>query len=228
MSKDYYNRFGIILGNPLFHLYLKWAYNQGLKDVESLGLHPDFNKERFSCLLSGCGNEQTADAFIQFVTRKNKQAKIYIIDLGNKQIKAIRKLVALKYKYLNIKVHQINALDLKKMIKPLSLDWIETDGFMEYFDRQSLEKLLGIWHLLLKQDGFITTRDCVTEGKLTQIADFLRVSIAKQWLGIKLFPHTKQDFEKLFLDIGFKHFIDDTWLYTYRRFALVKKISDKM
>lgn len=221
MGKNYYKRFGVVLRSPFFHVYLRWSYSQGLKDVEMLGIQQNFNKIGFSCLLSGCGNEQTADTFIQYVIQRNKNAKIYIIDLGDEQIQAIRKLVALKYNDLNIEVHKINALDLAKIIKPNSLDWIETDGFMEYFDHQSLKKLLQIWHLLLKKDGFITTRDCATDGKLTQIADFFRINIANHWLGVKLFTHTKQDFEKLFHTIGFKYFFGNTWLYTYRRFALI-------
>ena len=222
MGKDYYSRFGVILRSPLFPVYLRWAYRQGLSDVELLGIQSNFKKINFSCLLSGCGNEQTADTFIQFVIRRNKNAEIYIIDLGEEQITAIRKLIAIKYKDLNIKVHQINALELDNIIKPRSLDWIETDGFMEYFDHRSLEKLLQVWHRLLKKDGFLTTRDCVTEGKLTQIADYLRIKIAYQWLGVRLFIHTKKDFENLFHEIGFKHFLGNTWLYTYRRFALIK------
>lgn len=221
MGKNYYKRFGVVLRSPLFPVYLRWAYDQGLRDVESLGLQPNFNKMGFSCLLSGCGNEQTADTFIQFVIQRNKNAKIYIIDLGDEQIQAIRKLVTLKFNDVNIEIHKINALYLDKIIKPKSLDWIETDGFMEYFDHQSLNKLLQNWYFLLKKDGFITTRDCVTEGKLTRIADFFRIKIAYRWLGVKLFTHTKQDFEKLFHNIGFKHFIGNTWLYTYRRFALI-------
>ena len=140
MGKDYYNRFGVVLRSPLFPVYLRWAYNQGLMDVKSLGIQPNFNKTSFSCLLSGCGNEQTADTFIQFVIQRNKNAEIYIIDLGEEQITAIRRLVAVKYKDLNIKVHQINALELDNIIKPQSLDWIETDGFIEYFDHPSLKK----------------------------------------------------------------------------------------
>lgn len=222
MGKNYYRRFGIVLRSSLFPVYLRWAYEQGLRDVKSLGIQPNFNKMSFSCLLSGSGNEQTAETFIQFVIRRNKNAKIYIIDFGDEQIQAIRKMVVLKYNDLNIEVHQINALDLDKVINSKSLDWIETDGFMEYFNHHSLKKLLQIWHLLLKKDGFITTRDCVTEGRLTQIADFFRINIASHWLGVNLFIHTKQDFEKLFQTIGFKHFFGNTWLFTYRRFALIK------
>jgi hypothetical protein len=221
MGKDYYQRFGIVLGNPLFPVYLRWAYNQGLKDVESLGKRIDFDKQDFSCLLSGCGNEQTADTFIQFVIKRNKNAKIYIIDLGEEQIKAIKKLVVSKYKDFDIVVRQINALDLERMVSRGSLDWIETDGVMEYFDHNSLEKLLHIWHSLLKKDGFVTTRDCITEGKLTQLADFIRINIAYKWLGVKLYVHTKQDYIKLFTKIGYKYFLGNTLLYTYRRFVLI-------
>ncbi|MBI5358889.1 methyltransferase domain-containing protein [Candidatus Amesbacteria bacterium] len=220
-AKNYYQRFGVVLGNPFFPIYLRWAYNQGIKDVESLGKRVNFEKQDFSCLLSGCGNEQTADTFIQFVIKRNKNAKIYIIDLGKEQVKAIKKLVISKYKNFDVVVQQINALDLKKIISPKSLDWIETDGVMEFFDHKSLEKLLQVWHNLLKKDGFITTRDCVTEGKLTPMADFLRINIAYKWLGVKLYAHTKKDYIYFFRKIGFRYFIGDTLLYTYRRFALV-------
>lgn len=220
-EKDYYRRFGIVLGSPIFPVYLRWAYSQGLKDVKQLGISPDFSKKNFTCLLSGCGNEQTADTFIQFVISQNKKAKIYIIDLGLEQIKAIKKMVASKYKNLAIEVWQTNALDLRKIIKKDSLDWIETDGVMEFFDSPSLQKLLQIWHELLKKDGFITTRDCITEGKLTKIADYLRVKIAYRWLGVKLYPHSKQEYENLFNQMGFRYFTGDTGLFTYKRFALI-------
>ena len=222
MGKDYYDRFGIILRSPFFPIYLRWAYRRGLNDVETLGLRPDLTQKDFTCLLSGCGNELTADTFIQFVIQKNKKATIYIIDLGEKQVNAIKKLIDTKYINPNIKVYKVNALEINSIIKPHSLNWIETDGFMEYFDHPSLKKLLQTWHDLLKKDGFVTTRDCITEGEITKIADYVRIKVADLWLGVSLFPHTKQDYEKIFSQIGFKYSFGSTLLYTYRRFALVK------
>ncbi len=226
MVKSYYKRFGLVLNHPLWPKYLRWAYRQGLIDVKALGANPNFNKPEFACLLCGCGNEQTADTFIEFVTSQNRSAKIYIIDLGSEQIIAIKKMVAQKYKKSDVTVHQINALDLEKMIPADSIDWIETDGFIEYFNHQQLEKLLNVWHRLLRKDGFITTRDCITEGLLTRTADCLRVNIGRLWLGVELFPHTRTEFESLFSEIGFRYRFANTWLYTYRRLALIKKNGD--
>lgn len=220
---SYYKNFRIVIGTPLWRVYLKWVYPISIKDFEKLGFNPDFQKKYFKALLCGVGNEMTADEFIKFVFSKNKQAKIYIIDLGEEQIAAVKKLVEQKYQGANIIIKRIDALDLEMMIKPKSIDWIETDGLFEFFDYESLEKLLKIWKNILKEDGFITTRANSTKGTIDRLLDSIKVLLGRVWLGVTAYTHTRQRLHKLFKSSGFSFVQGSTPLLTYKRYSLVNK-----
>ncbi len=220
---SYYKNFGIILGNPFWRVYIRWAYKTCVSDLEKLGVKPNFSKKDFTALLCGVGNENTANEFIKFVISRSPNPKIIIIDLAQEQINAVNKLVRSKYPNLNIKVKQINALKLSGFLQKESINWIETDGFLEYFDRNSLEKLLQIWKNILKKKGFITFRDCVISGTLEYIVDKVKIRIAKLWLGINVYTHSKRDLEMLLRRNEFRFTWGPTNLYTFRRYSLVNE-----
>jgi len=217
---SYYRKFRIVIGTPLWRLYLRWAYKKCVCDVKKLDFYPDFIKKDFTCLLCGVGNETTADEFIKFVTERNPSPKIIIIDIGDEQIAAVKKLIAKKYLNLNIKVKKINALRLKTFIKKNTIDWIETDGFFEYFDDKSLKKLLLIWKELLTKDGFITTRACSSHGLIDQIIDKSRIWLGKVWIGVTLYPHDRKKLRNLLKETGFKYFKGLTGLPTFKRYSI--------
>lgn len=219
---SYYKNFKIVLSSRIFKSYLLWAYRKGIEDLAKINLQPNFTKADFSCLLCGVGFEGTADLFINFVTQRNPKAKIWTIDLGAEQIAAVDKLVKEKYPDLDITVKKINALDLETLIPKNSLDWIETDGVLEYFDSPSLEKLLIIWNTILKPDGFITTRDFSTGNGIARATDAFRIWLGKHWLGVSIFRHTKEEFARLFKQVGFKYVEGLTPLPTFKRFLIVK------
>lgn len=219
---SYYHRFKIIIGSPLWRFYLRWAYGKCIEDLDTLHFIPDFNNRDFTCLLCGVGNETTADEFIQFANKKNLKAKIIIIDLGKEQIQAVKNLIRKKYLSHNIEVKQIDALQLTTFIKPNSINWIETDGFLEFFDKKSLNKLMQIWNKILKNNGFITLREPASEGKLGQITDNLRIWIGKRWLGITIYRHTKQELNLMFQKSGFKYVTGYTSIPTFKRYSLIK------
>ena len=223
---SYYRNFKVVLSSEIFKRYLLWAYGKGIEDLAKLNFRPNFNQIDFSCLLCGVGNEGTADLFIKFVTERNPRAKIWIVDLGQEQIAAVNTLVKEKYPDLDIVVKRINALDLQTLIPNESLDWIETDGFLEYFDSPDLERLFSIWRLLLKPSGFITTRDFSTGNGIAAVSDAFRVWLAKRWLGVSLFRHTKDEYARLFKQFNFKSAEGLTPLPTYKRFSIVKQNAD--
>lgn len=212
-----------MLKTRIFKRYLRWAYKKGAEDLVKLNFKPGFKKEDFTCLLCGVGSEQTANEFIRFVTNRNPRAKIWIIDLGEKQVTAVKKLVKERLAKFDVNIRRVNALELNKLLPEASLDWIETDGFLEYFDRQSLKRLLTIWHGLLNADGFITTRDFVSSSRITITTDAFRIWLAKRWLGVSLFRHTKKELVSLFKSSGFNFVVGPTPLPTYKRFTLVKR-----
>ncbi len=220
---SYYKNFKIVIGTPLWRLYLRWAYKKCIADFNKLNFFPNFTAPDFTCLLCGVGNETTADEFIKFIIQRNKKARIIIIDLGKEQIHAVKNLIEKKYSSLDITVKQINALELNSFIKKASIDWIETDGFLEFFDKNSLQKLLIIWHRLLKQKGFITLREPSSQGNIGNIIDLLRMWIGKVWLGVKLYLHNKKGLTALFKKSGFIFHNDPTFIPTFNRYSLVKR-----
>lgn len=218
---SYYENFRIVIGTPLWRVYLRWVYAESIEDFKKLKFNPDFNKEDFSCLLCGVGNEVTADEFIKFTLQKNKEAKIWIIDLGDEQTEAVRKLVEQKYQAANMNIKKINALDLGKLIKEYSIDWIETDGLFEFFDNESLGKLLQVWNKLLTKNGFITTRACSTKGLIDKFMDNIKVWGGRVWLNVTTYSHTRKTLHKLFTKNRFKFVEGSTPLSIYKRYSLI-------
>ncbi|OGK15839.1 hypothetical protein A2774_05890 [Candidatus Roizmanbacteria bacterium RIFCSPHIGHO2_01_FULL_39_12c] len=221
-QNPYYRRFKIVIGSPLWKFYLGWAYKKCVEDFIKLNFIPDFNKKDFTCLLCGVGNEVTADEFIKFVITRNQQAKIKIIDLANEQTNAVSKLVEGKYSSFDIGIKQINALDLSSFIPKNSITWIETDGFLEFFSKKALNKLLDVWGIILKKDGFITLREPASIGKVGRLIDFFRIWIAKKWLGVTIYNHTKLDLDKTFREHGFSFTSAPTFIPTFTRYSLIK------
>ncbi len=218
----YYKNFRIVIGTPLWRFFLRWVYAKSIDDFKKLKFTPNFQKKDFICLLCGVGNEVTADEFIKFVLQRNNQAKIYIIDLGDEQIAAVRDLVKQKYQNVDITVKRLNALDLETMLSAKSINWIETDGLFEFFDYDSLERLLKVWGKILKEDGFITTRANSTKGIVDRGIDNIKVWGGRVWLNITTYSHTREKLHNLFKSTGFKFTQGSTPLLTYKRYSLIK------
>lgn len=218
---SYYKNFRIIIGTPLWRDYLRWVYKTSIDDFNKLKFTPDFNKKGFTCLLCGVGNEVTADEFLRFILEKNSQAKIWIIDLGGEQIEAVKSLVEQKYPGQNITIKKINALELDKIIKPGSIDWIETDGLFEFFNNDALEKLLKVWTKLLAKNGFVTTRACSSKDFIDRLMEDLKVWGGKKWLGVTAYAHTRKQMHDLFKKAGFKFVEGSTPLKHFKRYSLI-------
>ncbi|MDA1079934.1 MAG: class I SAM-dependent methyltransferase [bacterium] len=220
---SYYFRWGLVIGQPVFQRFLRENYALGLADLKLFKRKSPFSAPDFSCLLCGVGNAATARTFIEFVLDKNPKAKICIIDLGTEQIAAAKQVVEQEFSEYNIQVRQMYALELSSWLKPSSLDWIETDGFLEFFSPKQLAKLLQIWHNLLRDTGFITIREPASSNKWeVAVLDVWRLWLAKLWLGITIYKHTLADLEKAFAVAGFTTVSFPTKVPTFRRFTMVK------
>ncbi len=211
------------MNNPMAGAYLRWSYKKAVEDIKNINPNFDFYKKDFSCLLCGVGNKKTAEEFIRFVLVKNIKTKIWIIDINEDHLVAIRKLVDKKYKDKDINIIRVDALDLQSIIDLESIDWIETDAFWEFFDKVNLLKLLNVWSLILKREGFISTRDYVCSGLWNIIMDPVRNFIMEGWLGVKIYKHKQEDFDDVFNEVDFKATISPTFIPTYKRFLLVKE-----
>ncbi len=220
---SYYSRWATVIGTTYFQRFLRANYALGLSDLKQFGRDRSFEVKNFTCLLCGVGNEKTAATFIEFVTERNPQARIYIIDLGTEQIDAVKKLVVEKYSHLDVTIRQMNALDLPSFLKVGSVNWIETDGFLEFFSPKQLQQLLNIWHKLLKAEGFVTIREPASSTFLGEMLDQARVTGGKMWLGVVIYIHTLSSLSAQFTRGGFDFVSAATAVPTFRRFTLVKK-----
>lgn len=219
---SYYSRFRIVIGTPIFRIYLRWAYGRCINDLKQLNFTPNFKKQNFTALLCGVGNENTADVFIRFVLDRNPKAKIYIIDLGQEQIAAVETLIKNKYPGRPIYVKQMDALDLSAWIPKNTVDWIETDWVFAFFSQEGLYSLLKVWHDLLSRDGFVTTRCGVDQNWFDRLVTKLIIRIGKIWLGVKLYPHSKSNLERLIAKSGFRFASRPMILSTAFRYSMTK------
>ena len=209
--------------SPIFQRFLRRNYELGVSDLALFNKPLSFKRSNFTCFLCGVGNKETARTFIQFVIKRNLKAKIIIIDLGEEQIQEVSKLVSQSFSQYRIEVKRVDALNLLSWLEKSSIDWIETDGFLEFFSKPKLSKLLSIWHSLLKIDGFITLREPASNSWIGSFIDTFRIKIAMRWLGIQIYLHTMQSLNKQFDSAGFQHVSFPTIVPTFRRYTLIKK-----
>lgn len=130
-------------------------------------------------------------------------------------------MVRKKYSHSNIKLKQIDALRLNSFIKSHSIDWIETDGLFEFFDNNSIRKLLKVWNKLLSKDGFITTTATSSRWKLQEYFDQIKIWIGKKWLGIKVYPHTRKEMRQNFEAEGLKYVEGVTMIPYFKRYSMI-------
>jgi len=191
-------------------------------DLKKIGYQPDFTKDNFTALLSGTSGETTSMQFAKFVFDKNPNAKIIILDIVPEQLERSRAVLSINYPDKNIE-HILS--DAKQTpLESDSIDYIETDGFLEYFLGEDLRSLLKEWSRILRQDGFITTRAFATNSVLGRLADKLRLFSARRVLGVTVYAHSKQELIQCFQDAGFE-FVKggNTFIPTLYRFSLVNR-----
>lgn len=201
--KNFYKKYQIISKFPLWPYYLRCVYKKAIQDSSDLGIISISKRKNPSILLCGVSGEITANEFITFVLKNNRDSKIIIIDLGQEQIDSVKRLVKEKFSSANIYIKQANALNLG-FIKDKSIDWIDTDGFFSFFNDERLLKLFEEWKRILKDDGCITFRELISHGFISTIANQLRAYIAKAYMGIELHLHSKEKLEHSIKQVGFK------------------------
>ena len=220
-TATFYPKFRRVSRLPLFKRYLNWGYSQGIKDLAKLNYKPDFNKKDFTCLLCGCASEITADIFIKFVLSKNSKATIYITDIGKEQIEAVNNLIKERYPADNIIAIKADLLKLDSLMAN-SIDWIETDAVLGYFDENELGIVLKKWSIWLKDNGFITMREAAVSGLFSLIADYVKRWGAKVFFASKLHQRRKETLDSTLTRAGFRFVSGPTPFPSLCRYSIVK------
>ncbi len=219
--KNFYKIFGFITKLPFWRHYLHISHLRGFEDVKEMGVVRMFKDSNFTALQCGTAGEITTDEFLKSALNQNQNAKIIIIDLGEEQIASVKKLVSNKYKNKQIKVHQANALDLS-FVPNKSVDWIETDGFLAFFDQETLPKLLKEWKRILKDNGFITFRDFASNTFPEKLIDDARIALTKYSVKANLTRRTKTEMDTSFSEAGFQFNFGRTLIPGFYRYCLIK------
>ncbi len=215
----FYDKFANITRFKAWRKYLRWAYNKTLEDTKSVNVVSISKRVNPKCLLCGVSGEVTAEEYIDFTIKTNPSSYINIIDLGNPQIQSVQNLVAKKYPKDRIIVKNANALNLN-FIKNHSIDWIDTDGFLAYFDDTMLLRLVIEWKRILKKDGYITFRECSGEGIIGIVINKTRLSIGNRWMPRILHEHTTKKIRTIFENEGFTLITKPTFIPTVDRFLI--------
>lgn len=219
--KNFYKRFGLITKLPFWRHYLHTSHLRGFEDVKKMGVMPKFQDSNFTALQCGTAGGITTNEFLKSVFNQNQNAKVIIVDLGEEQIASVKKLVSKKFDNKQIQVRQTNALNLS-FISDNSVDWIETDGFLAFFDRDALPKLLKEWKRILKDDGFITFRDFASSTFFEKLIDAARIALAEYSVSANLTRRTKTEMDSFFSNSGFKFNFSKTLIPGFYRYCLIK------
>jgi len=219
--KVFYKKFQIFSKFPFWPNYLRWVYSKAIQDASALGAISISKRKNFTCLLCGVSGEITAKEFIEFVLKMNSKSKIIIIDLGEEQIQSVKRLVKKHFANSDIQIKQANALDLG-FIKDKSIDWIDTDGFFSFFDEEQLLSLFKEWKRILRNDGFITFRELMSDGIISILANKMRDQVSQSYMGIKLYLHSSPELEKDLNEVGFKYSRSNSPIPLLDRYCLVE------
>ena len=220
--ENFYSKFQVISKFPLWPNYLRRVYEKTISDADKLDVVPITNRENFRCLLCGVSGEITAKEYINFVNRKNPNGHITIVDLGKNQIESVKNFVDKNYPGHDIEVKQANALDLS-FIESKSVDWIDTDGFFSYFNKNQLLDLFIEWKRILKDDGYITFRELTTEGFFSTIANRVRDRVSKVYMGVSLNLHTIDELIEDFKKTNFSYSRGKSPIPYLHRYCLVNR-----
>lgn len=221
MAKSYYKRMQIITSNPIWKKYLSWAYQKCIDDFRKISFQPDFSTDNFTALLCGTSGEVTSEQFLKFIFNKNPEAKIIILDISSEQLEKSKIKLSQKYPHKDI-VHLLS--DAKHtQLNNESVDYIETDGFLEYFNSKNLDLLFNEWKRILRPNGFVTTRAFASSSALGRLIDKLRIFAAKHYLGVEIFSHSIQSMTKSIRNAGLNHVQGGgTLVPTFKRFSMNK------
>jgi len=221
MTKSYYQRMRFFTANPFWKMYLSWAYQQCTDDLQRISYRPNFLSDNFTALLCGTSGEITSLQFARFVFEKNPKARIIVLDFAQEQLKKSEDILSMKYPDKNINYVLSDAK--RTPFEDKSIDYIETDGFLEYFYANDLCALLQEWNRILRPSGFITTREFASNSWIGRFIDKLRLFAAKYYLGVTVYAHKENELTRNIQNAGFR-FVKggNTFIPTLKRFSMIK------
>jgi len=222
VHEKYYSRFKIVSHNLFWKIYLRWAYKKCIEDLKKVSHDFNFSKKDFTALLCGTSGDVTSQEFVKFVFSKNPNAEVRILDVSLTQLEKSKEV--LSEKFLNAKIRYILSDAKATQIEDNSIDYLETDGLLEYFSKEDIYLLFKEWKRILKIDGIITLRAFASSSFWGRIIDRIRLFISKQYLGVTLYAHSLKHILGVVKKTEFSVIQGgNTFCPTFKRFSLYNK-----
>lgn len=220
MQNKYYQRFRLFTSGPLWRWYLSHSHKKSLDDLASLKVQPSFRKTAFTAMLCGTSGYNTSVNFIRFIHRNNPQARLIVADRNEYPLNETRSRAQRDFPSMDISYIQCDALKLP--LEDASVDYIETDAFLQFFSSGQLPDLLREWARVLKPDGYISTRCFASRTRTGRFYDKLRIRLGN-YLNVRFYVHTFDYLASEMNKAGFVFSASPFVLPTLKRFTLVKK-----
>jgi SAM-dependent methyltransferase len=181
--------------SPLHRRYLTAAYAHSLAQARTLGDDPLAGR-RTRVLLCGTGSAETTAAFLGHLASARGAVEAFVLDLAAEPLRASMASGAAAF------FARADARDLP--LEDRSVDLIESDFFLQYFDAQGKRRIVAEWARVLSPGGVITTRDYVPRAGcgVDAFLDRARVRTLRFFLGRTFHTTSEADIVSTFRDHG--------------------------
>ena len=178
-------------GFRLHRWYLAAAYRAGYEQLRRMGADP-LARAGARVLLCGTGSAETSLAFARFVRERNPSASLVVLDLSARPLVASRALVP--------GAGWLRADARALPIAGESIDLIETDFFLQYFEPEAKRVIAAEWSRVLAPGGAIMSRDYVLDGSASveRLLDRGRRALFRRTLGIDTFSVRRLELAEIF------------------------------
>jgi ubiquinone/menaquinone biosynthesis C-methylase UbiE len=181
--------------SPLHRRYLAVAYTHSLEDARACGADP-LAGTRPRVLLCGTGSAQTTAAFLGHLARARGAVEPLVLDLSHEPLRAAMASGA------RASFARADARDLP--LEDGSVDLIESDFFLQYFDTEGKRRIVREWARVLSARGVITTRDYVARAGsgVDAFLDRVRVQTLRFFLARAFHTTSESEISSTFRDHG--------------------------
>lgn len=187
-------------------IQLRWFYATCARLLAFLGWPDPLSAPAPRVLLCGSGSPSTTLTFARFVTRRNPNAQIDVLDLSPYALGESARALASQRDLDAARVSFVEA-DARHMPFPAeSFDWIETDFLIQFIQPEERVHLFQEWSRVLKPGGVVTTRDWLMrrQGVIDRVVVAVKTWTVRRILGPLTYPASVREVQGALASLGLK------------------------
>ena len=116
-------------------------------------------------LLCGSASPYTTRAFARFVSGRQRNAHIDVLDISPYALDQSAQFLKARGETAAMDISFVEGDALSMPFADESFDWIETDFFIQFFSAAERSHIFHEWQRVLRPGGIVTTRDWLTDGR---------------------------------------------------------------